>query len=198
MKSLSFAVRSLLEKTVSELGSAAVSGFAEWAGSGLFWSCSGAVSGLFLGCSRLFSWTVPELVLIGPEPASIEPFHKLASEYGDYTTNDGNCHGLVTTVKGSRIPFDEMNRNEFNREGAGGGNWGTPADDITWETKEVVVKGEKNLGFDKPLTEDERTNEKKENTVNEPEEKELEDKEMTLEEYQKVLKEKGKLLRHLK
>ncbi|KAI3791270.1 hypothetical protein L2E82_04986 [Cichorium intybus] len=66
------------------------------------------------------------------------------------------------------------------------------------ETEEVVAEGEKTLGFDKPLTEDERTNEKKENTVNEPEEKEPEDKEMTLEEYQKVLKEKRKALEALK
>ncbi|KAI3711224.1 hypothetical protein L2E82_41152 [Cichorium intybus] len=56
----------------------------------------------------------------------------------------------------------------------------------------------KTLGSDKPLTEEEPTNEKKENTAKEAEEKEPEDKEMTLEEYQKVLEEKRKALEALK
>ncbi|KAL7594666.1 hypothetical protein Lser_V15G29134 [Lactuca serriola] len=44
------------------------------------------------------------------------------------------------------------------------------------ETEEVVVEGEKNAGSDKPLAEEEATNEKKENAANEPEDKETEDK----------------------
>ncbi|CAH1432928.1 unnamed protein product [Lactuca virosa] len=91
------------------------------------------------------------------------------------------------------IPFQLANENEFKREGAGRGNWGTHADEITQETEEVVVEGEKNVGSDKPLAEEEATNEKKENAANELEDKD-EDKEMTLEEYQKVLEEKRKAL----
>ncbi|KAI3496242.1 hypothetical protein L1887_38597 [Cichorium endivia] len=48
------------------------------------------------------------------------------------------------------------------------------------------------------LIEEEPTNEKKENTANEADEKEPEDKEMTLKEYQKVLEEKRKALEALK
>lgn len=40
----------------------------------------------------------------------------------------------------------------------------------------MVAEGEKTVGSDKPLAEEEATNEKKENAANEPEDKEPEDK----------------------
>ncbi|XP_076913933.1 RGG repeats nuclear RNA binding protein A-like [Bidens hawaiensis] len=88
--------------------------------------------------------------------------------------------------------------NEFKRDGAGLGNWGSHADEITHDTEEVVNEGEKTVESEKPVTEEEPKGEKKENVANESEEKEPEDKEMTLEEYQKVLEEKRKALEALK
>ncbi|XVE76844.1 hypothetical protein DITRI_Ditri13aG0012700 [Diplodiscus trichospermus] len=87
--------------------------------------------------------------------------------------------------------------NEFKREGAGRGNWGTPTDELAQVVEEVVNEGEKNLGDEKPGDED-AGDANKESPVNEPEEKESEDKEMTLEEYEKVLEEKRKALQALK
>ncbi|KAM7272902.1 hypothetical protein ACFE04_027566 [Oxalis oulophora] len=60
--------------------------------------------------------------------------------------------------------------NEFKRDGAGRGNWGSPTDEIA--PKEIPEK--------------------------EPEEKEPEEKQLTLEEYEKVLEEKRKALLALK
>ncbi|XP_057977493.1 RGG repeats nuclear RNA binding protein A [Malania oleifera] len=89
--------------------------------------------------------------------------------------------------------------NEFKRDGAGRGNWGTPTDEIAPEAEEPVNESEKNLGVvEKPLGEDGAADANKENPVNEPEEKEPEEKEMTLEEYEKVLEEKRKALLALK
>ncbi len=87
--------------------------------------------------------------------------------------------------------------NEFKREGAGRGNWGTQTDEVAQATEDVVVEGEKTV-TDKPLVEEEAADSIKENPANEAEEKEAEDKEMTLEEYQKVLEEKRKALLALK
>ncbi|KAK1418800.1 hypothetical protein QVD17_27947 [Tagetes erecta] len=87
--------------------------------------------------------------------------------------------------------------NEFKREGAGRGNWGTQADEINHEIQEAVIEGEKTVAFDKPGTEEEATDVKKEDSSNERVE-EPENKEMTLEEYQKVLEEKRKALAALK
>ncbi|GFY81251.1 hyaluronan [Actinidia rufa] len=104
--------------------------------------------------------------------------------------------------------------NEFKREGAGRGNWGTQTDENAKVTEEVVNEGEKNLFDEKPPGEEDATNVNKEDPANEPEEKEPEDKvnvfyfilgyinnpkiqllvEMTLEEYEKVLEEKRKAL----
>jgi len=84
--------------------------------------------------------------------------------------------------------------NELKREGSGRGNWGTPSDDIAPEAEEPVTEGEKNVGAEKQLGEEEAVDANKESPVNEPEEKEPEDKEMTLEEYEKVLEEKRKAL----
>ena len=84
--------------------------------------------------------------------------------------------------------------NEFKREGAGRGNWGTQTDENAQVTEEVVNEGEKNLSDEKPPGEEDATNVNKEDPANEPEEKEPEDKEMTLEEYEKVLEEKRKAL----
>ncbi|KAA8520433.1 hypothetical protein F0562_014689 [Nyssa sinensis] len=87
--------------------------------------------------------------------------------------------------------------NEFKREGAGRGNWGTQTDELPQVTEEVS-EGEKNLGTEKPSGQEDTTDGNKENSANEPEEKEPEDKEMTLEEYEKVLEEKRKALQMLK
>ncbi|KAK9273175.1 hypothetical protein L1049_017982 [Liquidambar formosana] len=88
--------------------------------------------------------------------------------------------------------------NEVKREGAGSGNWGTQIDELAQVTEEVVNESEKNLGTDKPVSEEDAVDGNKDNPVNEPEEKEPEDKEMTLEEYEKVLEEKRKALQALK
>ncbi|KAI3693838.1 hypothetical protein L1987_76792 [Smallanthus sonchifolius] len=114
----------------------------------------------------------------------------------------GFANGDVEDGDRPRLPYERRSGtgygNEFKREGAGRGNWGSQADEITRETEEVVNEGEKTVVSDKPLTEEESKDEKKENVVNESEEKESEDKEMTLEEYQKVLEEKRKALEALK
>ncbi|KAI3804250.1 hypothetical protein L1987_25651 [Smallanthus sonchifolius] len=87
--------------------------------------------------------------------------------------------------------------NEFKREGAGRGNWGTQTDEINQEIQEVVVEKEKTVASDKPDLEEEAVDGKNENPANERVE-EPENKEMTLEEYQKVLEEKRKALEALK
>ncbi|XP_058221726.1 RGG repeats nuclear RNA binding protein A-like [Rhododendron vialii] len=90
--------------------------------------------------------------------------------------------------------------NEYKREGAGRGNWGTPTDEITPVTEEVVNDDEKNVSAEKPSGEEDATDVNKETPAKEEEEKEKEpeDKEMTLEEYEKVLEEKRKALQALK
>lgn len=88
--------------------------------------------------------------------------------------------------------------NELKREGSGRGNWGTETDELSGVTEEVVNEGEKNLGAEKPVGEEDVADGNKENPVNEPEEKEPEEKEMTLEEYEKVLEERRKALQTLK
>ncbi|XP_028804690.1 RGG repeats nuclear RNA binding protein A [Neltuma alba] len=87
--------------------------------------------------------------------------------------------------------------NEFKREGAGRGNWGTPDDELVQATEEVVNDSEKNLSDEKPAEEN-VGDDNKESPANGDEEKEPEDKEMTLEEYEKVLEEKRKALQALK
>ncbi|GAV59125.1 HABP4_PAI-RBP1 domain-containing protein/Stm1_N domain-containing protein [Cephalotus follicularis] len=86
--------------------------------------------------------------------------------------------------------------NEFKREGAGRGNWGTQTDELANVT-EVVNQNEKNLDDEKPVGED-VADSNKEAPVTEPEEKEPEEKEMTLNEYAKVQAEKKKALQALK
>lgn len=88
--------------------------------------------------------------------------------------------------------------NDFKREGAGRGNWGTETDEIAQVTEEVMNEGEKNLGDEKPAAETDVAEGNKDSPTNEAEEKEPEDKEMTLEEYEKVLEEKRKALQALK
>ncbi|KAK4372105.1 hypothetical protein RND71_007489 [Anisodus tanguticus] len=87
---------------------------------------------------------------------------------------------------------------EIKREGAGGGNWGTEADEVTQMTNEVANEVEKNLNVEKPSAEEEAGDDKKENPAAEDEGKEPENKEMTLEEYEKLLEEKRKALQALK
>ncbi|XP_043715162.1 RGG repeats nuclear RNA binding protein A-like [Telopea speciosissima] len=86
--------------------------------------------------------------------------------------------------------------NEFKREGAGRGNWGTSTDELNQDTEEVANTNEKNVSSEKPG--EEEADASKENPVNEPEEKEPEEKEMTLDEYEKLLEEKRKALQALK
>ncbi|OWM88338.1 RGG repeats nuclear RNA binding protein A-like [Punica granatum] len=83
--------------------------------------------------------------------------------------------------------------NELKREGAGRGNWGTPADEVAVEVVETINEVEKTVDVEKPVDED-VADAGKESPVKEPEEQEPEDKEMTLEEYEKVLEEKRKVL----
>ncbi|MCD7451516.1 hypothetical protein HAX54_012401 [Datura stramonium] len=84
---------------------------------------------------------------------------------------------------------------EIKREGAGRGNWGTEADEVTQMTGDVANEGEKNLNVEKPSTEEEAGDDKKESPAAEAE---PEDKEMTLEEYEKLLEEKRKALQALR
>ncbi|KAI3717635.1 hypothetical protein L1987_69376 [Smallanthus sonchifolius] len=88
--------------------------------------------------------------------------------------------------------------NEFKREGAGRGNWGTATDNGAFEPEEPVVEVEKNVEPEKPDGQEDGVDTNKENLVTEVEEKEPEEKEMTLEEYEKVLEEKRKALQPLK
>ncbi|KAI4356626.1 hypothetical protein L6164_000635 [Bauhinia variegata] len=88
--------------------------------------------------------------------------------------------------------------NEIKREGSGLGNWGTPNDEITEGTEEVVNVMEKALDDQKPAGEEEIAEGNKESPTNEAEDKEPEEKQMTLEEYEKVLEEKRKAFAALK
>ncbi|KAK9749160.1 hypothetical protein RND81_02G106100 [Saponaria officinalis] len=87
--------------------------------------------------------------------------------------------------------------NEFKREGAGRGNWGSQLDEVVPATEEVVEEAEKNVTAETPAGE-EAVDGVKDAQPEETEEKEPEEKEMTLEEYQKVLEEKRKALLALK
>ncbi|KAI4371466.1 hypothetical protein MLD38_019698 [Melastoma candidum] len=88
--------------------------------------------------------------------------------------------------------------NEFKREGAGRGNWGTATDEIAPETEEVLTEVEKSVVPEKQPGEEDAADTGKEAPANDPEEKEPEDNEMTLEEYEKVREEKRKALLALK
>ncbi|KAJ8748751.1 hypothetical protein K2173_011305 [Erythroxylum novogranatense] len=88
--------------------------------------------------------------------------------------------------------------NDFKREGAGRGNWGTQTDEVAQVTEEVANEPEKVLEGLKAEGEEEAADGSKENLGNETKEKEPEDKEMTLEEYEKLLEEKRKALQPLK
>ncbi|KAE8728420.1 Vesicle-associated protein 2-1 [Hibiscus syriacus] len=87
--------------------------------------------------------------------------------------------------------------NEFKRDGAGRGNWGSPTDEVAPEIEENVPEDEKNIGIENQPGEDDAADASKENAAKETEE-EPEIKEMTLEEYEKVLEEKRKALLALK
>ncbi|EPS59059.1 hypothetical protein M569_15751 [Genlisea aurea] len=102
-----------------------------------------------------------------------------------------------------RRPFDRRSGtgrgNEFKREGAGRGNWGTKTDELAHVPEEIVNEDEKQVNEEKPLTQDEVPAEgDKEEAAKEVDEKEPENKEMTLEEYEKLLEEKRKALLALK
>ncbi|KAI4372424.1 hypothetical protein MLD38_010658 [Melastoma candidum] len=88
--------------------------------------------------------------------------------------------------------------NEFKREGAGRGNWGTATDEIAPETEDVLPEVEKSVILEKQPGEEDAADADKGTPAIEPEEKEPEDNEMTLEEYEKVREEKRKALLALK
>lgn len=87
--------------------------------------------------------------------------------------------------------------NDYKREGAGRGNWGTAADEVAPETEEPVTETEKIVDSDKQAGQEDATETNNENTADVVEEK-VPEKEMTLEEYEKVLEEKRKALLSLK
>ncbi|KAF5950037.1 hypothetical protein HYC85_012030 [Camellia sinensis] len=66
--------------------------------------------------------------------------------------------------------------NEFKRDGAGRGNWGTPTEETAPETEEPANENEKNVDAEKHSGQEEAGDANKENPVNEPQEKEPEDK----------------------
>ncbi|XP_022737748.1 RGG repeats nuclear RNA binding protein A-like isoform X2 [Durio zibethinus] len=86
--------------------------------------------------------------------------------------------------------------NEFKRDGAGRGNWGSPTAEVAPENEENVPENDKNVGTEKQSGEENAVDVSKENATNEPPE-EPENK-MTLEEYEKILEEKRKALLALK
>ena len=121
--------------------------------------------------------------------------------YGSYRPSRGGRgfgNGEVGDDERPRRVFERRSGtgrgNETKREGAGRGNWGTQAEEVT---EAVVNETEDNVGADKPVNEEDVADGNKDSPVNEPEEK-PEDKEMTLEEYEKVLEEKRKALQALK
>ncbi|CAN4127688.1 unnamed protein product [Withania somnifera] len=87
--------------------------------------------------------------------------------------------------------------NDFKREGAGRGNWGTPEDEIAPVIEEPVNEGEKIVDLEKQAGQEDAGDTNKDSPAAEPEE-EPEEKEMTLEEYEKVREEKRKALLALK
>ncbi|KAI3505244.1 hypothetical protein L1887_27250 [Cichorium endivia] len=112
----------------------------------------------------------------------------------------GYTNGDATEGERPRRVFERRSGtgrgNEFKREGAGRGNWGTAADDVAPVTEEPVTETEKIVDSEK---QENGADANKENTtVDAVEEKEPEEKEMTLEEYEKVLEEKRKALSSLK
>ncbi|KDP28866.1 hypothetical protein JCGZ_14637 [Jatropha curcas] len=114
----------------------------------------------------------------------------------------GFTNGEVGDGERPRRPFERRSGtgrgNEIKREGSGRGNWGTQNDEITQASEEVINEGEKNLGDEKPVGEDEAGDGNKESSANDPEEKKPQEKEMTLEEYEKKLEEKRRALQALK
>ncbi|KAL7160542.1 hypothetical protein ABFS83_01G103100 [Erythranthe nasuta] len=87
--------------------------------------------------------------------------------------------------------------NEFKREGAGRGNWGTHTEDIAPETEEPASEV-KIVDSEKPSGEEDAVDANKDSSPKEQEEKEPEEEKMTLEEYEKVREEKRKALLSLK
>ncbi|KAL8226683.1 hypothetical protein R6Q57_016515 [Mikania cordata] len=113
----------------------------------------------------------------------------------------GYTNGDATDGERPRRVFERRSGtgrgNEFKREGAGRGNWGTATDEGAFEPEEPV-EGEKNVESEKLAGQEDGVDTNKENLASEVEEKEPEEKEMTLEEYEKVLEEKRKALQPLK
>lgn len=122
---------------------------------------------------------------------------------GGYT-NGGDAEG-----ERPRRVFDRHSgtgrSNDFKREGAGRGNWGTPTDDVVVEAGEGVNEVEMNVvESEKPSAQEDAVDANKDDPAAAAaaaalqQEKELEEKKMTLEEYEKVLEEKRKALLALK
>ncbi|KAI3825454.1 hypothetical protein L1987_06943 [Smallanthus sonchifolius] len=121
-----------------------------------------------------------------------------------YGTNNGFNGGYKPSEDGDVDKSSERRYsgprggNEFKREGAGRGNWGTATDEGAFEPEEPVVEVEKNVESEKPDGQEDGVDTNKENLATEVEEKQPEEKEMTLEEYERVLEEKRKALQPLK
>ncbi|KAK7256373.1 hypothetical protein RIF29_29815 [Crotalaria pallida] len=122
--------------------------------------------------------------------------YRVGGRRGGFSNGEGGEEGKPRRVFERRSGTGRGN--EFKREGAGRGNWGTQSDEIAQVTDEVVNETEKNLEDEKPAVEDDVAVGNKDSPAIESEEKEPEDKEMTLEEYEKLLEEKRKALQALK
>ncbi|XVF25746.1 hypothetical protein REPUB_Repub13aG0240300 [Reevesia pubescens] len=66
--------------------------------------------------------------------------------------------------------------NEFKRDGAGRGDWGSPTDEVASETEENVPENEKNVGIEMQSGEEDAADASKEKAANEADEKEPENK----------------------
>ncbi|KAF8084829.1 hypothetical protein N665_0697s0012 [Sinapis alba] len=124
-----------------------------------------------------------------------------AGRRGGYRGRGGR-HGDSGDLERPRRNFERHSGtghgNEFKRDGAGRGNWGTIEDEIPPVTEESTTVVEKDLAVQKEGGEGEATDANKETPVEAQVEKEPENNEMTLEEYEKVLEEKRKALQATK
>ncbi|KAL9275822.1 p21-activated protein kinase-interacting protein 1-like-like protein [Drosera capensis] len=119
----------------------------------------------------------------------------------------GGCRGGFSngeTEEGNRPrrPYEcrkgTARGNEFKKDGAGHGNWGTATDEIPRGGEEPLAETETSVVAEKLVEEEQIVDVEEDARAKEPEEKEPEEKQMTLEEYEKVLEQKRKALLALK
>ncbi|KAL9275898.1 RGG repeats nuclear RNA binding protein B-like protein [Drosera capensis] len=114
----------------------------------------------------------------------------------------GFSNGEIEEGDRPRRPYERRSGtgrgNEFKKDGAGRGNWGTATDEIPQGGEEPLAETETNVVAEKLVEEEQTVDAEKDARAKEPEEKEPEEKQMTLEEYEKVLEEKRKALLALK